>query len=171
MRVLSRNERSSLQIEQFTVAAGSPRLQVASAKRHLQARFRGAAEHFASDRGNAVGLFARFLGGGAEDVLINVLNPDALVRGGVFYRHGDERERTPLVLLDVDPAPEEIGKVGLGTGMALLGQDRQVVHAALGIVGAPSTVKIDLGQLELGVLVAEEGGGVVQIVDRALRVG
>jgi len=56
-------------------------------------------------------------------------------------------------------------------GMAFLGQNRQIVHATLGIIGGAGAVEVDLGKLELRVLVAEERRGMVQIVARALRVG
>ena len=71
-------------------------------------------EDLAPPGDDAVGLLARALRRAAEDVLVDVLDPDAIVRGGVLDRHGDERQRAPLVLLDVAAAPEQLGQEAPG---------------------------------------------------------
>jgi len=72
---------------------------------------------------------------------------------GAFSTAMVMRARALLVLLHVAPAPQEVGEHGLSSGMTLLGQHEEVLHAALHVLAAVAA-QIDPGELKLSVPVA-----------------
>jgi len=67
-------------------------------------------------RDDAVRLLARALRRAAKDVLVDVLDPDALVLGRILDGHADEREGAPLVLLHERPRHKRSARYACAPG-------------------------------------------------------
>ena len=131
----------------------------------------GPREHLAPPRHDAGGFLARAMRRCAIDAVVGLVDPDAVVRRCVLCRHGDERQGATLVGLHVASLPEQLGQQRLRGRITLLAERRQVVQAAPHVIVAALSAQVQLGKLELRLLVAEEDGGMMQVVRRAPRIG
>ncbi len=132
--------------------------------------------------GNAPGrLLTDALAGVAEDVLIDVLDPDALARRRVRDGDVDQIERRGLILFDELTAPQKIGEERLRAGMASSRKTRQPVAAVLDLARrifeardldlGPLASQQHLGKLELRILVIERQRRTLQCAVGSLGIG
>ena len=96
-------------------------------------------------RDDAGRLPARALGRAAEDVLVDVLDPQPLVGRGVLDRDRDQRQSVRLIGLHVLPAPEQVGKERLRARVTVLAQNRQPVLAERNVGLEPLALELELG--------------------------
>jgi hypothetical protein len=116
-------------------------------------------------------LVATWLVHAAVDVLIDVVDPQVIGRRRALDGQLSERKRAGLVLGDVRAAPILVGEKGLRARMTTLHQRREEVERECRILAAAITGDQHLRQQELGIAIAEELGGVLDIAQRHRRIG